>query len=253
MGMDGRSTPQIVRRKFFWPALTRSAADVPLLQELERARNPTAPHGGWGVSGLKSARPSRARELGGRNEAKKRDAAKGRFAGAIAGLGSPLALRMARFGDSGARTAAPAPVVFYLPHGLPVEHYDPKGSADSFALNMTGESVLGPLEPHKALVNVYRGLAIKDMSNHAAIRYTLTGNENAPLSIDRAIAKGLGTQAVSLGVVPFQTYFGSDMYLMKDATWIRAEASPVAAADRLFPRPRGRWRRMPSSASWRWA
>lgn len=155
------------------------------------------------------------------------------------GVAAPLALRMSRLA-----TAAPGPrplrlLFFYLPHGLPVEHYDPKGSADSFALNMTGESVLAPLEPHKALVNVYRGLEIKDMSNHAAIRYTLTRNENASLSIDRAIAKGLGTQAVSLGVVPFQTYFGSDMYLMKDATWIRPEASPVAAADRLFPKTTG--------------
>ena len=155
------------------------------------------------------------------------------------GIAAPLALRMSRLA-----TAAPTPrplrlLFFYLPHGMPVEHYDPKGSPDAFSLNMTGESILAPLEPHKSLVNVYRGLAITDMSNHAAIRYTLTRNENASQSIDRAIAKGLGTQAVSLGVVPFQTYFGSDMYLMKDGTWIRAEASPVAAADRLFPKTTG--------------
>lgn len=151
------------------------------------------------------------------------------------GIAAPLAFKASRLA-----VAAPGPrplrmLFFYIPHGVPMEHFNPMGTADAFSLTMTGESVLSPLEPYKRYVNVLRGLEYKGINNHPAIRWTLTGNENAPMSIDRAIAKALGTQPVSLGVVPYQNYWGPDMYLVKDGTWIRPEASPVAAADRLFP------------------
>ena len=151
------------------------------------------------------------------------------------GIAAPLALRASRLA-----LAAPGPrplrmLFFYIPHGMPMEHWNPVGTADNFSLTMSGESVMAALEPYKRYVNVYRGIEYKGVNNHPAIRWTLTGNENAGISIDRAIAKGLGTQPLMLGVVPFQNYWGPDMYLVKDGTWIRPEPSPVAAADRLFP------------------
>ncbi|MFO0577489.1 MAG: DUF1552 domain-containing protein [Polyangia bacterium] len=170
------------------------------------------------------------------NRDRKNELARRSFLKALSlGVAAPLALQASRLA-----VAAPGPrplrmIFFYMPHGMPMEHFNPMGTADNFTLTMSGESVLAPLEPYKKYVNFLRGFEYKGINNHPAIRWTLTGNENAPISIDRAIAKALGTQPVNLGVVPFQTYWGPDMYLIKDGTWIRPEPSPVAAADRLFP------------------
>jgi hypothetical protein len=167
---------------------------------------------------------------------RKNELARRSFLKAISlGIAAPLAFRASRLA-----IAAPGPrplrmLFFYIPHGMPMEHFNPMGTPDNFTFTMTGESVLAPLEPYKRYVNIMRGLEYKGINNHPAIRWTLTGNENAAISIDRAIAKGMNTQPVSLGVIPFQNYWGSDMYLVKDGTWIRPEPSPVAAADRIFP------------------
>lgn len=151
------------------------------------------------------------------------------------GIAVPLAMRMSQLAVAAPSARPLRMLFFYIPHGLPNEHFNPKGTSDNFTFTMTGESAWGPLEPYKQYVNVMRGLEYQGINNHPAIRWTLTGNENASQSIDRAIAKALGTQAIALGAVPYQTYWGSDNYLIKDGTWIRPEASPVAAMERLFP------------------
>ncbi len=151
------------------------------------------------------------------------------------GIAAPLALQASRLAVAAPSARPLRMLFFYIPHGMPSEHFNPIGSADNFSLTMSGESVLAPLETYKRYVNVLRGLEYKGINNHPAIRWALTGGEDAPISIDRAIAKGLNTQPVMLGAVPFQNYWGPDMYLVKDGTWIRPEPSPVAAADRLFP------------------
>jgi hypothetical protein len=125
------------------------------------------------------------------------------------GLAAPFAARIARLAG-----AAPGPrptrlLFFYIPHGSPVEHFDPKGADGSFALNMTGESVLSPLEPFKQYVNVMRGISHVGISNHATIRSALTLGESNPISIDQAIAKALGTKALVLGTIPYQNPIGS--------------------------------------------
>lgn len=167
---------------------------------------------------------------------RKNDLARRTFLKALSlGVAAPLALSASRLAVAAPGARPLRMLFFYLPHGMPMEHFNPMGTADNFTFTMSGESVLGPLEPYKGYVNVLRGLEYKGINNHPAIRWALTGNENAPMSIDRAIAKAMGTQPVSLGVVPFQNYWGQDMYLVKDSTWIRPEPSPVAASDRLFP------------------
>lgn len=151
------------------------------------------------------------------------------------GISAPLAWQASRMALAAPGGRPLRMLFFYIPHGMPMEHFNPMGAPDNFTFTMSGESVLAPLEPYKSQVNFLRGFECKGMNNHPAIRWALTGSETAPMSIDRAIAKALGTQPVSLGVVPFQNYWGQDMYLVKDGTWIRPEPSPVAAADRLFP------------------
>lgn len=152
------------------------------------------------------------------------------------GLAAPFAARIARL-----TTAAPGArptrlLFFYIPHGSPIEHFDPKGADGNFALNMSGESLLGPLEPFKKYVNVMRGVSHVGISNHATIRAALTLGESNAISIDQAIAKALGTKALVLGTIPYQNEnFSSDSWLVKDGSWIRPETNPVTAADRLFP------------------
>lgn len=171
-----------------------------------------------------------------RKNDRKHDLARRSFLKAMAlGISAPIAWQASRLAVAAPGGRPLRLLFFYMPHGMPMEHFNPVGTPDNFTFTMSGESVLAPLEPYKSYVNFLRGFEYKNINNHPAIRWALTGGENAPMSIDRAIAKAMGTQPVSLGVVPFQNYWGSDMYLVKDGTWIRPEPSPVAAADRLFP------------------
>lgn len=127
-------------------------------------------------------------------------------------------------------------MVFYVPHGWPIEHVDPGGQGDGF---FTG-NVLSPLAPHQDQVTVVRGVGMNDgATNHAAISATLTGfgGGGQDDSIDRRIAEALGVQAHVLGTVPYASFagFGVDSFLVKHGgTWVRPTESPVDAAETLL-------------------
>lgn len=151
------------------------------------------------------------------------------------GLSVPLAVSSARLAIAQTTPRPRRLFLFYLPHGAPVEHFDPSPTGD---LDLMGSGVLGPLAPYQAQVSVLRGIAMNGASNHAAIRTMLTGNADGAGSdsIDALIAQQLGTTAYVLGAVPYAkgSGFTSDSFLVKHGSWVRPEEDPARAADALF-------------------
>ena len=68
------------------------------------------------------------------------------------GLSVPLAYSSARLAVA---QSAPRPrrlFLYYLPHGAPVEHFDPtRKMARTFDFDLGGQGVLGPLAPYAQL------------------------------------------------------------------------------------------------------
>ena len=159
------------------------------------------------------------------------------------GIAAPLALKMARLAG-----AAPGPrptrlFTFYVPHGMPLEHFEPLGSGADMNLAGSGVGVLSPLTPYKKYVNVIRGVGMNDLANnHGAIRAMLTGfvggskNGATVDSIDNTIAKALGVTPFVVGARPYTpgAGFSSDSYLVQHGSWVRPTEDPVAAADAYF-------------------
>jgi hypothetical protein len=125
-----------------------------------------------------------------------------------------------------------------LPHGAPVEHFDPTESGGTFDFDLGGSGVLGPLAPYASQVSVLRGVGMNGATNHAAIRAMLTGGPDGgdSDSIDGLIAGALGTPAYVLGTIPYAkgAGFTSDSFLVKHGSWVRPEEDPARAADVLF-------------------
>jgi hypothetical protein len=156
------------------------------------------------------------------------------------GLGAPVAMKLAKMAG-----AAPSPrptrlFIFFLPHGLPLEHFDPTTPSGDFSL--TGRSMLGlaPLVPFQQSVTMVRGVKMADnASNHPAIRAALTGFQEGGTvdSIDYVIAQALGTQAHVLGAIPYKKTegFSVDSHLAKHGgAWVRATEQPADAVGDLF-------------------
>ncbi len=152
------------------------------------------------------------------------------------GLAAPVASKVAWMAQAAPGDRPVRLMIFYVPHGWPIEHVDPGGNGD----NLFGEaSVLSPLAPYAGATTVVRGIGMNDgASNHGAIRATLTGFSEGGSgdSIDRVIADGLGVQAHVLGAVPYSagSGFNVDSFLVKHGTWVRPTESPVEAADTLL-------------------
>jgi hypothetical protein len=153
-----------------------------------------------------------------------------------AGAAAPLAAQMASWvhADPGDRPVRL--MIFYVPHGWPIEHVDPGGQGNGF---FTGD-VLSPLAPIQDQVTIVRGLSMHDgATNHAALPTVLTGFANGgdDDSVDRRIAEGLGVPAHVLGTVPYASFAGFtvDSFLTKHGgAWVRPTESPVDAAETLL-------------------
>jgi len=162
------------------------------------------------------------------------------------GLAAPMALKLSRSATAASNGAPKRFFIMYLPHGNAAEHYNPRMGGDgndpkNFALDMTNESMLGPLEPYKKWVNVYQGFQYPgEYGTHEGCVNVLsgvnTGDETTPrTTIDQVIAKGLGVESLILGACSHQTY-GIDLHgkLFWDGTAIDPQKNPAAAADKLF-------------------
>ncbi|HXN33445.1 MAG TPA: DUF1552 domain-containing protein [Polyangiaceae bacterium] len=167
------------------------------------------------------------------------------FLKAIAlGLSLPAAARLARVALAGPTAAPKRFFVFFMPHGVAPEHYNPQVSASdstSFALDMTNVSILGPLEPYKAYVNVYSGFQyVGAAQTHAGIVNCLSGitavdTTTSRTSVEHVIAKALGVQPLILGACSHQPYgLDNNGMLFWDGTPVDPQKNPAAAADALF-------------------
>ncbi|HEU5075655.1 MAG TPA: DUF1552 domain-containing protein [Polyangiaceae bacterium] len=160
------------------------------------------------------------------------------------GLSVPIAMKMARFATAQSEGPPKRFFVFYMPHGIAPEHYNPRvaeGDWTNFALDQTNESILGPLEPYKQYVNVYEGFKFPDlMGTHEGIINCLSGvstlDSTTPrTTVEHVIAKGLGVKPVILGACSHMP-FGLDAHgmLFWDGTPIDPQKDPSKAADELF-------------------
>ncbi len=153
------------------------------------------------------------------------------------GIAAPLAAKMAWLADAAPGDRPARLMIFFVPHGWPIEHVDPGGTGSGFFGDST---VLSPLLDFQDRVSIVRGLSMNDgANNHAAIRATLTGFSEGGSgdSIDRVIADALGVQAHVLGTVPYANFagFGSDSFLIKHGgAWVRPTENPADAADALL-------------------
>jgi len=146
------------------------------------------------------------------------------------GVGATLAARMSRLAVAEDIVRPRRVFFFYVPHGLPIEHWDVGEEMD---FSKSGVGILSPLEPYRDYVTVMRGVGINTSTNHAAIRSTFTGNESSN-SIDYEIATALGTTAHVLGAHANPAHAGSDAQLIKHGGWVDPIANPADALDDLF-------------------
>ncbi len=159
------------------------------------------------------------------------------------GLSLPLVHRLLQ-----SASAAPAGVpkrflLFYMPHGVPTEHFRPLVNADgSFTLADSGVSVLGPLEPYKNLVNIYQGFNYPGASTHEGIvkflsNYSGSNSDDSSTrtSIEHYIGNELNSPTLALGALPHRRWgIDFDGKLMWDAQPVVPENNPLAAFDSIY-------------------
>jgi Protein of unknown function (DUF1552) len=160
------------------------------------------------------------------------------------GLSVPAALRLARVATAAPTTAPKRFFLFYMPHGVAPEHYNPRVSASdatSFALDQTNVSILVPLEAYKQYVNVYQGFQYTGHAEtHTGIVNCLSGSTavdttTARTTMEQVIAQALGVNPLILGACSHQPYgIDNNGMLFWNGTPIDPQKSPVKAADTLF-------------------
>jgi hypothetical protein len=162
------------------------------------------------------------------------------------GLAAPVALRLSRSATAAATGAAKRFFVMYVPHGIAPEHFNPKmgssGAPTDFALDMTNESILGPLEPYKQLVNVYQGFQfLGDSASHEGIIGILSGGSatdgSSPrTTLEHVIGKGLGVQPLILGACSHDhgNFTNHSQLFWDGSKAVDPQLNPFAAFDKLF-------------------
>src|SRR4051812_40315594 len=156
------------------------------------------------------------------------------------GISAPLALRMSKLASASVGPRPKRLFILFIPHGIPLEHFDPVTDGGEFNLKAKGIGGLSPLEPYKKYVTMIRGIGMADGAmNHPAIRAALTGFQEGGTvdSIDYVIAEALKTTPHALGAIPYKASegFSADSHLMKHGgAWVRALESPVDAKAELF-------------------
>lgn len=160
------------------------------------------------------------------------------------GLTAPLAAKLA---DQALAQASGRPkrfMLFFMPHGAPPEHYNPKvmaGDPTNFTLNESGVSVLGPLEPYKQYVNVLQGFTYPEAMTHEGVMSCLSNTptsndtETPRTSFEHVMANSLGVKPLILGAVPHRVWgIDKDGMLMWDGTPVVPENNPLKAYDEVF-------------------
>ena len=158
------------------------------------------------------------------------------------GLSLPVAYRLVSSARAVDVTRPKRFVLFYMPHGVPPEHYNPVGEGSNFSLTDSGVSVLGPLDPYKAQVNIYEGFKYPGAATHEGIVKFLSnadvGNsdDSTPrTSLEHVIGNGLSQQTLTLGAVPHR-FFGQDFdaKVFWDGQAVVPEKNPLVAYEDVF-------------------
>lgn len=158
------------------------------------------------------------------------------------GLAAPVAWKLARSASAQSGGAQKRFLLFYVPHGVPPEHFNPVGEGSNFGLTESGVGILGPLEPYKSLVNVYEGFNYPGATTHEGIVKFLSNfsgennDDTTPrTSIEHLIGNGLGVQTLALGAVPHRQWGQDfDSKLLWDGTAVVPQKNPLVAYDSLF-------------------
>jgi hypothetical protein len=151
------------------------------------------------------------------------------------GVPTSLALHMSRLAVAQPLGRPRRLLVFFVPHGMPAEHYDPGGQGKSFDLGANAKgSVLKVFKPYQDQFTLLRGIEYVGRTQHQAIAAVLTGD--GMVSVDQAIGKGLGQKPLLLGANAYlKDQFGPDTNLFRNTEWVAPELSPVKAAAGLVP------------------
>ena len=160
------------------------------------------------------------------------------------GMVVPAALRLARTATAESTAPPKRFFLFYMPHGVPVEHYNPRvseGDRSDFALDQTNLSILAPLQKYRSYVNVYQGFKYPGGDTHDGIVNCLSGLQGPPdesrprTTLEHAIARELGVKPLILGACShIATNFDKNGKLFWDGTPVEPQKSPTDAADSLF-------------------
>jgi hypothetical protein len=168
------------------------------------------------------------------------------------GLTVPVATRLARTAAAAPATAPKRFFLFYMPHGVPPEHFNPQVSDSdrtSFALDKPSTdttipdvSILSPFQKYKSSVNVYQGFKYLAGQTHSSVLSCLSGlsggaaDEMAPrTSVEHVIARALGVKPLILGACSHLPYgLDTNGKLFWDGTAVDPQKNPAAAADALF-------------------
>ena len=165
--------------------------------------------------------------------------------GLAAGMAIPAALRFSRMATAAPGAGAKRFLLFYTPHGMPPEHFEPRlvgGDRTNFDLDKTNVSILGPLQPYKQYVNYYAGMQyLGDAGTHDGIVNCLSGSQATDtttprISVEHAIAKALGVKPLILGACSHQPY-GIDhngMLFWDGTSAVDPQKNPAKAFDSLF-------------------
>jgi hypothetical protein len=165
------------------------------------------------------------------------------------GMSAPIAWQLSRSAVAHAQENPARPkrlMVYFIPHGVPPEHYNPVWNVNNpteFSLNQSGVSILGSLEPFKQYVSVLQGFSYPGASTHQGILTVLSNfgdgravDDTTPrTTFEHVIANGLGARPLILGAVPHRPCgIDQDGKLMWDGQYVVPEKNPLVAFERTF-------------------
>lgn len=164
------------------------------------------------------------------------------------GATAPVAARLASEALAQSGDRPKRFMLFYVPHGVPPEHFNPVvqgGDPTSFSLSQSGVSILGPLEERfKGVVNVLQGFKYPTASTHEGILSFLSNletfkngavDEVTPrTTVEHFIANGLGVKVLALGACAHRPWgLDKDGKLMWNGEAIVPEKNPLVAFEKI--------------------
>jgi len=161
-----------------------------------------------------------------------------------AGLTFAAAGRLARLAVAAPTVAAKRLFVFFMPHGVAPEHYNPRvvgSDLTNFDLDKSNVSILGPLQKYKSYVNVYEGFQYRgSAASHSGIVNCLSGlqvtdDTTQRTTFEQVIGNALKINPLILGACSHLPYgIDTNGKLFWNGSAIDPQKNPAKVADTLF-------------------